>query len=273
MAWMFQVDGNATNCRIICEMLLQWGMRPVRADSGSMALETMRQFNSSGGHFALVLLDAHMPEVDGFALSRRIQEDPVLITPRIVMLSSLDVGSLGPELRDSGHYIVKPVTRDNLLGAILNELGDKQEQPVRLNAIPHSTTVGPLHILLAEDNIVNQKVALRLLEKQGHSVEVASNGTEAVAALTRNDFDLVLMDVQMPVMNGYAATQAIRSAERNTGRRIPIVALTAHAMKGDREICLEAGMDDYLGKPIHPMELTAVIERLCRLSRMATPRG
>ena len=119
----------------------------------------------------------------------------------------------------------------------------------------------PLHILLAEDNAVNQKVVVRLLEKQGHFVEVAANGALALKALARDTFDLVLMDVQMPVLNGYDATQAIRAGEQSTGRHIPVVALTAHAMKGDREICLNAGMDDYLGKPIHPMELEAVLKR------------
>jgi len=114
---------------------------------------------------------------------------------------------------------------------------------------------------LAEDNAVNQKVVVRLLEKQGHSVEVAANGALALKSLARDTFDLVLMDAQMPVMNGYDATQAIRAGERQTGGHIPVVALTAHAMKGDREICLNAGMDDYLGKPIHPMELVAVLER------------
>ena len=116
-------------------------------------------------------------------------------------------------------------------------------------------------MLLAEDNVVNQKVASRLLEKQGHSVEIVSNGVEALDAHSRSRFDLILMDVQMPVMNGYDATRAIRAREALTGRHIPIVALTAHAMKGDREVCLEAGMDDYLGKPIHPVELFAIIER------------
>jgi CheY-like chemotaxis protein len=129
-----------------------------------------------------------------------------------------------------------------------------------------------LHILLAEDNAVNQKVGVRLLEKQGHAVEVAANGALALEALTRDTFDLVLMDVQMPVMNGYDATQAIRAGERNTGRHLPVVALTAHAMKGDRETCLNAGMDDYLGKPIHPIELVAVLERWGRL-RTRSPQS
>ena len=156
---------------------------------------------------------------------------------------------------------MKPVTRANLLDAILKALGEGRTRYAKSSSDLPAPVGRPLHILLAEDNIVNQKVAARLLEKQGHSVEVASNGTEALAALTADLFDLILMDVQMPVMNGFDTTQAIRTAEQETGKHIPIIALTAHAMKGDRETCLKAGMDDYLGKPIHPRELVAVLER------------
>jgi PAS domain S-box-containing protein len=255
------VDDNATNRRILYETLVRWQMKPVVADSAPRALDIMRQFARTGDYFALVLLDAHMPGVDGFTLARQIREDPTLAGPRIMMLSSLDTSSLGPELRASGHYVVKPVTRANLLGAILKVLGEEHPRLVTASKSPPATAGRRLHILLAEDNIVNQKVAALLLNKQGHSVEVTANGSEALAALTRDTFDLILMDVQMPVMNGYDATEAIRARERLTGQHIPIVALTAHAMKGDREICLKAGMDDYLGKPIHPRELVAVLER------------
>jgi CheY-like chemotaxis protein len=178
-----------------------------------------------------------------------------------MMLSSLDIASVGPELRETLHYVVKPVTRPNLMSAILKAMGERQQGSVPVRGAVPATAERSLHILLAEDNLINQKVASRLLEKQGHSVEITSNGAEALAAFTRDAFDLILMDVQMPVMGGYDATQAIRTAERVTGGHIPIVALTAHAMKGDREICLSAGMDDYLGKPIRPGELAAVLER------------
>jgi two-component system, sensor histidine kinase and response regulator len=142
----------------------------------------------------------------------------------------------------------------------LKVLGEGQRRIVPSIAV-RAASGRPLHVLLAEDNAVNRKVASRFLEKQGHSVEVTTNGAEALAAFARDGFDLILMDAQMPVMNGYDATQAIRAAERGTGRHIPIVALTAHVMKGDREVCLTSGMDDYLGKPIHPQELAAVLER------------
>ena len=255
------VDDNATNRRILHETLLGWRMKPMLADSAAAAIDTMRRFAAGGERFRLLLLDAHMPVVDGFTLARQIQEDPALAGPRIMMLSSLDAGSLGPEITAWGHYIAKPVTRAHLLSAILRLLGETRPAAAECRAPEAATSVAPLRILLAEDNLVNQKVAVRLLEKQCHRVETAANGAEAMAALGREVFDLVLMDCQMPVMNGYDATRIIRAREQQTGGHIPIVALTAHAMKGDREACLDAGMDDYLSKPIHPKELAAAIER------------
>jgi two-component system sensor histidine kinase/response regulator len=255
------VDDNATNRRILYETLVHWGMKPVLAGGGSEALDILRGHVRSGDRFALLLLDAHMPDMDGFTLATHIQEDPALVGPPIMMLSSLDIGSIRPELRETGHYVVKPVTRANLLSAILRVLGGEPQRLVPSRGAVPAATGRPLRILLAEDNAVNQKVAARLLEKLGHSVEVTSNGAEALAAFTRGAFDLILMDVQMPVMDGYGATLAIRAAEQGTPRHVPIVALTAHAMKGDREICLKAGMDDYLGKPIRPRELASVLER------------
>jgi signal transduction histidine kinase/CheY-like chemotaxis protein len=258
------VDDNATNRRILCDMLSAWKMKPVLADSGPRALEIMRQHASRGDRFALIVLDAQMPGMDGFTLARMIQADSTLAGPRLMMLSSLDVSSHGPELRATGlaDYLVKPVTRPSLLKSVLKVLADRR-QPMLLAGHPAiSGDSRELRILLAEDNVINQKVAVHLLRKQGHSVVVASTGSEAVEAFERADFDVILMDVQMPAMNGYEATQSIRDREKGTGRRIPIVALTAHAIKGDREICLDAGMDDYLTKPIHQEELKAVLDRV-----------
>jgi len=194
---------------------------------------------------------------------------PSAVSYKIRRFAALDTSSLGPDLRAAGHYVVKPVTRANLLGVILKALGDGPQRLIPSAGVPPATAGRSLHILLTEDNRVNQKVAARLLEKHGHSVQVTSNGLQALAALTCDKFDLILMDVQMPVMNGYDATEAIRARERGTDQHIPIVALTAHAMKGDREVCLKAGMDDYLCKPIHPRELLAVLER-CRPRVSAT---
>jgi two-component system, sensor histidine kinase and response regulator len=264
------VDDNATNRRILYDTLVRWRMKPFLADSASMALDMLRQFAGSSNRFSLVLLDAHLPDADGISLARQIQEDPTLAGPRIMMLTSLDISSMGSELRMSGHYVVKPVTRADLLDAILRVLGEGHQRLVSPASIPPARAARPLHILLSEDNLVNQKVAARLLEKQGHSVEVTSNGSEVLAALARDTFDLILMDVQMPVMNGYDTTQIIRAGERSTGGHVPIVALTACAMKGDRETCLKAGMDDYLSKPIHPPELSTVLERWGRKRGSAT---
>ena len=255
------VDDNSTNRRILYETLMRWQMKPTLADSAPEALDIMHRRARSGDRFALVLLDAQMPGVDGFTLARQIQADPSIAGPRLLMLTSLDMGSLTPELREGGQYLVKPVTRPILLTAILKVLGDWKQLAVVPHVAVRARMGRPMRILLAEDNALNQKVATRLLEKQGHSVAVTSDGNEAVAAFSRETFDLVLMDIQMPSMNGYDATSAIRALEDGTGRHIPIVALTAHAMKGDRDVCLAAGMDDYLGKPIRPQELEFVLEK------------
>jgi two-component system sensor histidine kinase/response regulator len=255
------VDDNEAHRRILSEMLMRWKMKPVPVDSAAGAMVALRQFDGKGENFDLILLDAHMPVVDGFDLARQIRAEPILSGPRIIMLNSPDIGSLGPESRGLGDYVVKPATRAELLGAMLNVLGVGSGSPVALSSSPEVTAGRPLRILLAEDNIVNQKVVARVLEKHGHSAEITANGAEALAALARHEFDLILMDVQMPVMNGYDATESIRASERGSGRHIPIVALTAHAMNGDREVCLKAGMDDYIAKPIHPRELAAVLEK------------
>jgi two-component system sensor histidine kinase/response regulator len=209
-----------------------------------------------------VLLDVQMPGMDGLTVARQMQQDPRLAGPRILMLSSLDLGSLGPELRQAGEHLTKPVTRSNLLKAMLRALDDGPKVFNKPRIVVRATAERPLRILLAEDNVVNQKVAARLLEEQGHSVVIVADGAEALAKFTYEMFDVILMDVQMPVMNGYEATQAIRLEEDRRGGHTPVIALTAHAMKGDRELCLKAGMDDYLAKPIRVQALLAVLENL-----------
>jgi CheY-like chemotaxis protein len=202
-----------------------------------------------------------MPEMDGFELARQIQCDPALASSRIMMLTSMDVRTLDPELRESGRFLVKPVTQAGLRKAIAKVLG-LFDRKAKLPADPGAPDEGrPLHILLAEDNPINQKVAKLLLQKMGHSVVVTATGLEALEVSAGENFDLVLMDLQMPQMNGYDAARAIRQREEGSSRHTPIVALTAHAMKGDRELCLEAGMDDYLPKPIHPGALRAALLR------------
>jgi len=257
------VDDNATNRLILAEMLTRWGMKPVLAESGTSALDILRENARAAKHFALALLDVHMPEMDGFTLASRIQQERTFAGPRIMMLSSGDVRSVSPQLCADGisSCLVKPVTRSNLLKSVLKVLGQPQQLTPDADTLSGSTATRRLRILLAEDNQVNQRLAVRLLEKQGHLVVVASTGREALEAVSREEFELILMDVQMPVMNGYDATRAIRACERNSGRHIPIIALTAYAMHGDREICLEAGMDDYLSKPIQIRDLHTVLAR------------
>ena len=257
------VDDNATNRRILQETLAQWHMRPVPADSGPRALEIIREHALAGERFALALLDVQMPGMDGLTLASRIQQDHTFAGPRIMMLSSVDIRSMSPESRADGatEHLVKPVTRANLLKAILKVLGYSQKVPAASDRPVLSGALRPLRILLAEDNPVNQKVGVRLLERQGHSVVLVSTGAEALESSAREKFDVILMDIQMPVMNGYDATRAIRARERNTGGHLPVIALTAHAMRGDREICVDAGMDDYLSKPIQTRDLSQILAR------------
>ncbi|HEY7153301.1 MAG TPA: response regulator [Gemmataceae bacterium] len=257
------VDDNATNRFIVTETLSQWQMRPTAVENAAGALRALEQAQQAGEPFTLVLLDAHMPEVDGFTLAERIHEHPDLTGATVMMLSSASQPIDAARCQELGlaAYLTKPIKQTDLRRAILAALGS----PVA--AAPPAAPPAPrpgrtLRVLLAEDNLVNQKLAVRLLEKQGHSVTLAGTGAEAVRAVERQAFDLVLMDVQMPEMDGFEATAAIRARERDSGRHLPILAMTAYAMKGDRERCLAGGMDDYVSKPIQPRELWQAIERL-----------
>jgi CheY-like chemotaxis protein len=215
----------------------------------------------------LVLVDAKMPEMDGFSLAEILMERPDLAGATVMILSSSGPSADVARCRELGvaAYLTKPVKQSELFDAIASALG-KESTKGRKPQIP--TRQQPqgrgkrCHILLAEDNVVNQRLAMRLLEKKGHSVVVASNGLEALATLEREAFDLILMDVQMPEMNGYEATAAIREKEKAAGGHIPIIAMTAHAMKGDRERCLDTGMDHYVSKPIDTKELFAAIQEV-----------
>ena len=258
------VDDNATNRRILQELLSNWRMRPTTVASGQAGLEALRQAAAAGAPFALVLLDAHMPEMDGFMMARAIRADRQLVDAVLVMLTSAGWPEDITHCRELGldAYLMKPLKQSELYNVITAALrrstAGGEPAPALLSPAP-ARSVG--RILLAEDNEVNQTLALRLLQKQGHTVVVATNGVEAVAALEREPFDLVLMDVQMPEMDGFEATAHIRRAEEGTGRHLPILAMTAHAMKGDRERCLLAGMDGYISKPIQPQELFQAIDR------------
>ncbi len=206
-----------------------------------------------------------MPEMDGFALAERIKKDPELVGATIMMLTS--AGHLGDAARcrelGISAYLVKPIRQGELLQAICNVLNlSNQEQAPLVTRHTLREARNRSRVLLAEDNAVNQTLALRLLEKRGYFVSVAGNGREALAALEKEIFDVVLMDIQMPEMDGFEATATIRESEKSTGKHIPIIALTAHALKSDQERCLSAGMDAYISKPIRTNELFTTIERL-----------
>jgi len=263
------VDDNLTNRRILTDMLGRWGMQPAPAASGAEALAQMRRGVQRGRPFSLVLTDVHMPEMDGFELVKRIHDSPELVQPVILMLTSGDRSDDLSRCRKLGvsSYLTKPVRRAELRSAILSAIArDTSLVAVRpaLNGAaadrtPTGTHSSSLHILLTEDNAVNQRVALRILQKAGHSVAIAENGKVALRMLAEQPFELILMDLQMPEMGGFEATALIREKEKRTGRHIPIIAMTAHAMAGDRERCLAAGMDNYLSKPVAAFMLLELV--------------
>ncbi len=261
------VDDNATNRRILENILIGWQMRPTTADGEKAARSAMEQAKEAGNPFPLILLDAQMPGIDGFALAERIRQNPQLAGAVIMMLTSAGQRGDAARCRELGiaAYLTKPIKESELLEAIQIALGARSQKEARPVLIArHALREGRqrLRILLAEDNAVNQTLAARLLEKRGHTVTVVPDGKEAVAALERQSFDLVLMDVQMPQMDGFGVTAVIREKEEATGAHIPIIAMTAHAMKGDEERCIAAGMDAYVSKPIQPIELFETLEAL-----------
>jgi CheY-like chemotaxis protein len=264
------VDDNETNRKILGEVLNRWGMCTVLAEDAAAALDTLQARKSQGSSFPLILLDAQMPGVDGFALARKIKQDPDLTASAIMMLSSSDLHEDARRCRELGiaSYLVKPINQVELRQAILKTLG-ATAHPDLVSLAPaigpgpdHPGPGQPVQVLLAEDNVVYQKLMTHILKKKGYVVTLASDGLQALGAYQRQPFDLVLMDVQMPEMGGFEVTRIIRELEAPAGRHVPVIALTAHAMKGDRERCLEAGMDDYLSKPIQAAALFETMDRL-----------
>ena len=257
------VDDNATNRHILEELLLRWQMTPLLAADGKTALATLERSLASSQPIALVLLDCMMPQMDGFKLAEQIRRRPRLADLPLVMLTSSPQSGDAARARDLGiaAVLIKPVRPAELLDTIVRTLHGVKRKPCRSTPkpAPADSLASGHRILLAEDNQINRLVALRMLHNMGFEVKVAENGQEAVRLAQQEPFDLILMDVQMPEMDGFEATAAIRAWEKDTGRHIPIIALTAHAMTGDREDCLAAGMDGYLPKPIHIKELKRVI--------------
>jgi PAS domain S-box-containing protein len=267
------VDDNSINRRILAEMLSWWGMSPTLTAGAAAALASMQEAQAAGKPFPLVIVDAQMPGMDGFTLAERIKLDPRLAGAIIMMLTSGGQRGDAARCRELGvsAYLTKPIGESDLLRATLQVLG-KGEPAARQAQLVTRHSLGEgrkrLRVLVVEDNAVNQILAKRLVEKQGHSAAAVASGREALEALERGTFDLVLMDVQMPDVDGLEAAAAIRQRERHTGAHLPIIAMTAGAMQGDKERCLEAGMDAYISKPVNVSELFTAIERVMTLARV-----
>jgi two-component system sensor histidine kinase/response regulator len=257
------VDDNAVNRRIFVETLSRWQMKPKAVEGGRAALEALLEAAQAGRPYALVLLDANMPDLDGFEVAEQIRQQQSLTGATIMMLTSSGQYGDVARCRELGvaTYLTKPIRPVELLQAIYRALEAPSSEVLTSQAgkgLRGSTST--LRVLLAEDNPVNQRVAVGLLSRRGHTVVVANNGREALEAFDRGTFDVVLMDVQMPEVGGFEATKGIRERELGTGKHIRIIAMTAHAMQGDRERCLAAGMDEYLSKPVEPRALFMMVE-------------
>ncbi|MFZ0735741.1 MAG: response regulator [Candidatus Acidiferrales bacterium] len=270
------VDDNRTNRRVLEGMFRRWEMKSKSVESGEEALAELTAGREAAEPYALILTDMHMPEMDGFELIERIRRMPELSAATIMMLTSAGHRGDADRCKELGvsAYLLKPIRQSELREAVARILGAREQH----GAIPLITRYSlhdardpseVLRILVAEDNIVNQRLATRLLEKRGHRVVVVANGREALEALEKESFDLVLMDVQMPEMSGMEATTKLREKENLTGGHQRVVALTAHAMKGDQERCLAAGMDGYLTKPIRPQELDDILDKYAAIATAA----
>jgi PAS domain S-box-containing protein len=260
------VDDNATNRRILHEMLQSWRMRPTATAGAEEALTALKEAQRAGHPYQLLLSDGQMPVKDGFMLAEAVKADPALHRLPMILLTSAGRAGDGARCRELGiaGFLTKPVKQSDLLETMQAVL--RGEEALKTpEARREAVAVRPLRVLLAEDNAVNQQVAARILQKRGHAVVVVGNGREALEVLDvqasgERPFDVVLMDVQMPEMDGLATTRALRDRERTTGGHVPVVAMTAHAMEGDRERCLEAGMDGYVTKPVEAEALVAAVE-------------
>ncbi len=263
------VDDNATNRRILVELLTAWKMKPEAVAGGREAIDALERARASGQALELVLLDASMPEMDGFAVAERVQEHPELTGATIMMLTSGKRPGEAKRCRELGiaAFLTKPITQSDLWAAIASTLG-LAEVPSAPTKRSSSAGRRHLRVLVAEDNAVNQILAVGLLENKGHEVEVAFNGREALELLeSRAPFDLVLMDVQMPEMDGLEATTVLRQRDRATGGHTLVIGVTAHATSGDEERCMAAGMDGYISKPYRSAELFRAIDEVTGTSR------
>src|SRR5258708_2932679 len=263
-------------------MLSNRGLKTASADSGHAALEALRRAVERGNPFKMIVLDAHMPVhmqmMDGFTLTQRIKADPQFGGPKIVLLTSSAQRGDADRCLELGvaACLAKPVGEMELLGVITRMWQPAARIEVPADPGPRGTAAAArlhLRLLVVEDNPVNGLVARRLLEKQNHTVRTATNGREALDMMEKEKFDCVLMDLQMPVLDGFEATAAIRKQERISGGHLPIIALTAHAIAGDLERCLAAGMDGYLTKPINPKDVFATVDRVLESLKTHPPNA
>jgi two-component system sensor histidine kinase/response regulator len=278
---MLVVDDNKTNRTILIKMLESFGCCAEAAESGAKALQVLKKAAHKEKLFDLVLLDMQMPEIDGEQTLRSIKDNPEIKDVTVIIVASVGVGAVTSRLEDLGcaGYLMKPVKQSQLFDTIITVLSQHKNKvrekpiPIVTRHIVEEQKRRAVRILLAEDNPMNQKFAITLLKKAGYGVDAVGNGRMVIEVLKQRDYDLILMDVQMPQMNGFEATKAIREREGES-KHTPIIAMTAHAMKGDREQCLQAGMDDYIAKPIEPQELFDAIEKWVKSSdrNRATPR-
>jgi PAS domain S-box-containing protein len=270
------VDDNETNRRILEEVLTNWHMHPVAADGSATALAALEKSIAENHPFKIILLDAHMPMMDGFGLAERIKQDPRWREVKLIMLTSAGQPEDVSRCQTLGisAYLTKPVKQSELFDVIVSVLSPREQPSAGPQSRSGSRSTRPrLNVLLAEDNAVNQLLASRILEILGHQVTVVSNGREALSAAKAGRFDLIVMDVQMPEMDGFEATAAIRELEKSSGEHIPIIAMTAHAMKGDRERCLAAGMDGYVSKPIRVADVEEAVAQAMVAKKLSGAGG
>ena len=255
------VDDNNTNRVIFEEMLSCHGLKPALAENGQIALEELLRAQQAGSPYPLVLLDAEMPVMNGYALARQIAADATLKYTRVVVLTSAGRPDMASTSEMLAGHLSKPIKQSDLFNLIADIFEESAPDALGAGDIVTDKARRSLRILLAEDGLVNQRVAIDMLHQRGHTVVVANNGVETLEALDKDDtFDLVLMDVQMPEMDGLEATKEIREREKESGGHIRIVAMTADVMKGDRELCIAAGMDGFVAKPLRSRLLYDAVE-------------
>jgi two-component system sensor histidine kinase/response regulator len=258
------VDDNATNRRIVEEVLASWELHPTSCAGATEALHQLRTAFRSGRPFELLVSDVNMPEIDGFMFLEQVRRDPSLSDITTILLTSGDRTEDAARCQQLGvsQRLMKPIKQSELYEAILDALGIAPKKEEEAAVSPALPATRPLRILLAEDSIVNQRLTVGLLERHGHRITIASNGRQAVDLAVQDGFDVILMDVQMPELDGLQATRLIREHERETGRHVPVIAMTAHALKGDRERCLDVGMDEYVAKPVRERQLLTALRNV-----------